>query len=250
MTASTPDAEQSATQDPSAMTPTAAAWQALQAAIAGGVILPAAPDYESVRKPAMARFENIRPAATNMTTIIVPTLSTQRLTLRGFTAADLDALAPIYADPEVSRYLGDGTPADRAATWRALAGMLGHWQLRGYGMWALIEQATGRLIGRAGLYNPEGWPGLEAGWLLARDRWGRGFATEAGRAVLTYGFTHLSADHVISLIHPANTASIRVAERLGERLERELDLKGQRALVCGINRQRWRHGRQEQTRSI
>jgi hypothetical protein len=98
--------------------------------------------------------------------------------------------------------------------------MLGHWQLRGYGMWALIEQATGRLIGRAGLYNPEGWPGLEAGWLLARDRWGRGFATEAGRAVLTYAFTHLSADHVISLIHPANTASIRVAERLGERLER------------------------------
>jgi RimJ/RimL family protein N-acetyltransferase len=95
--------------------------------------------------------------ATNMTTIIIPTLSSQRLTLRGFTAADLDALAPIYADPEVSRYIGDGTPADRAATWRALAGMLGHWQLRGYGEWALIEQATGRLIGRAGLYNPEGW---------------------------------------------------------------------------------------------
>ncbi len=61
-----------------------------------------------------------------MTTITIPTLSTKRLTLRGFTAADLDALAPIYADPQVSRYIGDGTPADRAATWRALAGMLGH----------------------------------------------------------------------------------------------------------------------------
>src|SRR6266508_3192330 len=180
--------------------------------------------------------------ATTMTTITIPTLSTQRLILRGFTAADLDALAPIYADPQVSRYIGDGTPADRAAT-----------------LWALIEQATGRLIGRAGLYNPEGWPGLEAGWLLARDRWGCGFATEAGHAILAYAFTQLSADHVISLIHPANTASIRVAQRLGERLEREMVLKGQRALVYGINRQRWQQGQQgqqgqqeqqEQTRSI
>jgi len=188
--------------------------------------------------------------ATNMTTITIPTLSSQRLTLRGFTAADLDALAPIYADPEVSRYIGDGTPADRAATWRALAGMLGHWQLRGYGEWALIEQATGRLIGRAGLYNPEGWPGLEAGWLLARDRWGCGFATEAGHAILAYAFTQLGADHVISLIRPANTASIRVAQRLGERLERELNLRGQPVLVYGINRQRWRQGQQEQTRPI
>jgi RimJ/RimL family protein N-acetyltransferase len=57
---------------------------------------------------------------------------------------------------------------------------------------------------------------LEAGWLLARDRWSRGFATEAGRAILAYALTQPSADHVISLIHPANTASIRVAERLGE----------------------------------
>jgi RimJ/RimL family protein N-acetyltransferase len=185
-----------------------------------------------------------------MTTITIPTLSTQRLTLRGFTAADLDALAPIYADPEVNRYIGDGTPADRAATWRALAGMLGHWQLRGYGMWALIERATGRLIGRAGLYNPEGWPGLEAGWLLARDCWGRGFATEAGHAVLAYAFTQVGADHLISLIRPGNTASIRVAERLGERLERESDLMGHRTLVYGINRERWQQGRQEQTRSI
>ena len=182
-----------------------------------------------------------------MTTITIPALSTQRLTLRGFTAADLDALAPIYADPQVSRYIGDGTPANRAATWRALAGMLGHWQLRGYGMWALIEQATGRLIGRAGLYNPEGWPGLEAGWVLARDRWGRGFATEAGHVVLAYAFTQLGADHLISLIHPGNTASIRVAERLGERLEREIDLNGQRALVFGISHQRWQQRQEAQT---
>jgi RimJ/RimL family protein N-acetyltransferase len=187
---------------------------------------------------------------TNMTTISIPTLSTPRLTLRCFTAADLDALAAIHADPEVNRYIGDGSPADRVTTWRALAGMLGHWQLRGYGRWALIEQATGRLIGQVGLHNPEGWPGLEAGWLLARDRWGHGFATEAGHAVLAYAFGQLGADHLISLIRPANTASIRVAQRLGERLEREMDFRGQQALVYGIDRHRWQQGQQHQTRSI
>ncbi|HZD68502.1 MAG TPA: GNAT family N-acetyltransferase [Actinomycetes bacterium] len=82
-----------------------------------------------------------------MTTITIPTPSTQRLTLRGFAAADLDALAPIYADPQGQPLHRRWHPADRAATWRALAGMLGHWQLHGYGMWALIERATGRLIG-------------------------------------------------------------------------------------------------------
>jgi RimJ/RimL family protein N-acetyltransferase len=120
--------------------------------------------------------------------------------------------------------------------------MLGHWQLGGYGMWALIEQATGRLIGRAGLYNPEGWPRLEAGWLLARDRWGRGFATEAGHAILAYAFTQLSAEHVISLIHPANTASIRVAERLGERPYAHVEWPEGACLldVYAIGRDQWR----------
>lgn len=114
-------------------------------------------------------------------------------------------------------------------------------------MWALIERATGRLIGRAGLYNPEGWPGLEAGWLLARDRWGQGLATEAGHAILAYAFTQLGVDHLISLIHPANTASIRVAERLGERLERQIDLNDQRALLYGISHQRWQQRQEVQT---
>ena len=71
-------------------------------------------------------------------------------------------------------------------------------------------------MGRIGLWNPKGWPGLEVGWLLARSRWGEGLATEGGRRALAWAFDMLAADHVISLIRPENVASIRVAEKLGE----------------------------------
>jgi RimJ/RimL family protein N-acetyltransferase len=108
---------------------------------------------------------------------------------------------------------------------------LGHWQLRGYGQWALVERGTEKLVGRAGLWRPEEWPGLEIGWLLARPQWGRGFATEAARAALAYGRDVVGADRVISLIRPENTPSIRVAERLGESYERTIELYGAAACV-------------------
>lgn len=145
-------------------------------------------------------------------------LETERLTLRPFAGKDLDAYAAMCADPEVMRYMGSGgRPMSRAAVWRAMASYLGHWQLRGYGFWALEEKATGRMIGHAGLWRPEGWPGLEVGWLLERAVWGRGLATESGRAALAHAFRVLGADRVVSIIHPENARSIRVAERLGER---------------------------------
>jgi RimJ/RimL family protein N-acetyltransferase len=113
---------------------------------------------------------------------------------------------------------------------------LGHWSLRGYGQWALVERATGEVVGRAGLWEPEGWPGLEVGWLLARRHWGRGFATEGGRAAIAHAFGELGAEHVISVIRPDNTPSIRVAERLGETYERTITLAGAAADVFGIAR--------------
>jgi len=171
----------------------------------------------------------------------IPVLATERLLLRGFAEDDLEAFAAIAADPEVNRYLG-GKPLDRAGAWRSIAFLLGHWQLRGYGSWALVERASGRLVGRAGLHNPEGWPGLEVGWMVARDRWGQGLATEAGRAALDYAFGVLAADHVISVIDPANAASIRVAEKLGETFERLTDLAiaDHPVALYGIPRHRWR----------
>src|SRR5688500_6966706 len=146
------------------------------------------------------------------------TLETDRLTLRMFREEDLDAYAAICADPEVMRYLGEGKTLSRAEAWRQMALIIGHWQLRGYGFWAVEERATGALLGRIGFFNPEGWPGFELGWMLRRASWGKGYATEGARRALAHAFTEMGREHVISLIFPANTASIRVAERLGEAL--------------------------------
>ena len=140
------------------------------------------------------------------------------------------------ADPEVMRFMGDGHTFDREEAWKAIAGFLGHWQLRGYGLWAVEERDTGRLVGRCGLYNPEGWPGLEVGWLLERSCWGLGYATEAGRASLEHAWHELGATHVISLIHPDNAASIRVAERLGETFERSITRHDLPVSIYGVDR--------------
>ena len=163
-------------------------------------------------------------------------LQTERLRLRALQPADLDAFAAMYADPEVMRFLEDGRPLGRGAAWRMMAVHLGHWDLRGYGQWALEERASGSLVGRAGLWQPEGWPGLEVGWLLGRPFWGRGYATEAGRAAIGHAFGELGATKVISLIRPDNHPSVRVAQRLGESFERAIDLHGAPALVYARSR--------------
>jgi RimJ/RimL family protein N-acetyltransferase len=168
------------------------------------------------------------------------TLETDRLILRMFREADLDAYAAISADPEVMRYLGDGKPLDRPNSWRQIAMILGHWQLRGYGLLAIEEKATGTLVGRAGFFEPEGWPGFELAWMLRRDSWGKGYATEAARRLLRHAFTEMKRERVISLIREGNAPSIRVAERLGERLEGRAEIFGKEALVYAIDRAAWR----------
>jgi RimJ/RimL family protein N-acetyltransferase len=156
----------------------------------------------------------------------IPILETERLRMRAFRDADLDAYAAMCADPEVMRYLGTGVTLDRSESWRSMAGFLGHWALRGYGMWALEEKATGTLVGRSGFLNPEGWPGFELGWTLGRPFWGKGFASEAARRALDYAFAELGRQRVISLIRPANTPSMRVADRLGMVRAGEVQLLG------------------------
>jgi RimJ/RimL family protein N-acetyltransferase len=164
------------------------------------------------------------------------TLETERLIMRMWRDADFEEYAELCADPEVMRYLG-GKVFDRTEAWRQMASMIGHWYLRGYGIWAVEEKDSGRLAGRIGCINPEGWPGFEVGWTLKREFWGKGYASEAGRRALEYGFNELDKPHVISLIHPENRASIRVAERLGETLEGNARVFDTDVLVYGIDRQ-------------
>jgi len=165
------------------------------------------------------------------------TLQTERLTLRMLRDDDLDGYAELYADVEAARYIGGGGRAlSRAEAWRNMAMVVGHWQLRGYGMWAAVETRSQAFVGRIGFINPEGWPGFELGWALVPRYRGLGYATEGARAALEYAFRDLDRDHVISLIHPDNTRSLRVAERLGERFERTVVVEGVETLVYGIRR--------------
>ena len=141
-------------------------------------------------------------------------LETSRLRLRQFTMDDLDDLARLFADPDVVRYLGkDGKPVEREETEQALASMIRHWERHGCGRWAVINQADGRLIGSAGLRLYEGVPELV--YLLDKDYWGRGLATEIARACLRFGFEELNQDLIIAFVRPLNRASHRVLAKVG-----------------------------------
>jgi RimJ/RimL family protein N-acetyltransferase len=166
-------------------------------------------------------------------------VTTDRLVLRMLREADFESYAQMCGDPEVMRYIGDGQPLSRPMAWRNLALMVGHWSLRGYGLWGVEERATGALVGRAGFWNPDGWPGFELGWMLRRSSWGLGYATEAARAALRFAFTRMARPQVISLIHPDNAASVRVAERSGERPAGSAEVLGTTVLVYRITRDEW-----------
>jgi RimJ/RimL family protein N-acetyltransferase len=146
---------------------------------------------------------------------MIPELMTPRLRLRAFLPNDFEAYAAMMADPEVTRYLGDGQPLNRADAWRQMAVYLGHWMLKGFGIWAVEERATNTFIGRIGCFEPEGFPGFEVGYTLAKHAWGRGYAREGAGTALRFARETLGRTDIISLIRPGNVASMRVAESLG-----------------------------------
>ena len=156
---------------------------------------------------------------------MIPRIETERLLLRGFEERDLGAYAAITANPEVMRYMGRG-PFDREEAWREIALYLGHFELRGYTHWALELLETGELVGRCGPWFPEGWPELEVGWLLGREHWGKGYATEAAGAALEFVWDELDAERAVSMVVPGNDRSVRVARRLGGRPDGRATLRG------------------------
>jgi RimJ/RimL family protein N-acetyltransferase len=173
--------------------------------------------------------------------LAIPTLETERLLLRPFSESDVEPMLEILQDPDVVHYVGDRHVPTRQETWRMVAGWLGHWELRGYGQWAIEERASNQLVGRAGIINPADWPGPEVGYLLGKAWWGRGFATEGARAAMDWGFGEIGfgfAD-LLSLIDPANKRSIAVATRLGESARGETEIMGHHVLVYGISRAEW-----------
>ncbi len=142
-----------------------------------------------------------------------PIIETARLTLRPPIQADLDGWAQLAADATAMRFLG-GAQA-RSVAWRSMATVAGSWALRDFGMFSVVERATGRWIGCVGPWQPEGWPGTEVGWSLGREAWGRGYATEAATAAMSWAVGTLGWSDIIHVIDPGNVASVAVATRLG-----------------------------------
>jgi RimJ/RimL family protein N-acetyltransferase len=156
----------------------------------------------------------------NVPPVQVPTIETARLRLRPHRRDDFEPLVTMWADPAVVRYFG-GTPTPRDEVWVKLQRIVGHWQLVGYGYWALEDKATGRFVGELGYADNmraiepsfDGIP--EIGWALTADVHGRGLATEAVKAVVAWGDEKFGAAQTWCMINPDNAPSIRVAEKFG-----------------------------------
>lgn len=146
----------------------------------------------------------------------MPELRTDRLILRRWRDSDLEPWAALNADPEVREHLGE--PLTREQSDASVAAFQAEFDERGYGWWAVEVQATGEFIGFAGLDKvDDGLPftGVEIGWRLARSAWGKGYATEAARAVLTYGFETVGLPEILAVTTATNVRSQAVMRRLG-----------------------------------
>jgi RimJ/RimL family protein N-acetyltransferase len=155
--------------------------------------------------------------------------TTERLLLRAFRESDLDAVFALHNDPLASRFDPSGPLRSRDAARELLALWLADWSQRGIGYWAVERrEAPGVVVGTGGLRHKEveGRPVLNLAYRLTPSTWGSGYATEVARAALKVAREHLPAVPVVAIIHPDNTPSIRVAERLGLRLERIIPYEG------------------------
>lgn len=153
----------------------------------------------------------------------IPVIQTQDLILRGYREDDFEALAAFGASPRAGFV---GGPHDRWASWRAFLAGVGHWALRGFGMWVVEHRETGRVAGRVGMILNDGWHEPELGWHIYDGFEGRGYAYQSTRAARHHAARHMGLDRVISYIDAQNIRSIRLAHRLGATFEREAILLG------------------------
>jgi RimJ/RimL family protein N-acetyltransferase len=156
-----------------------------------------------------------------------PVIVTDRLLLREWRNTDVDPFAAMNSDPRVMQYFPETYSEER--TRRFVARIEACWSERGYGLWAVERQDTGRFIGYVGLwpatFPAHVTPAVEVGWRLAADQWGHGYATEAARASLGYGFDTVGLDEIVSFTSGLNVRSWRVMERLGMRRDASGDFE-------------------------
>jgi RimJ/RimL family protein N-acetyltransferase len=163
-------------------------------------------------------------------------LETERLLLRPVALADVDDYIALQDDPEVTRFV---SALGRPEAEERLRVAEREWRERGHGMFAVVDRRDGRFLGRCGLrYWPQ-FDEIEVGWVLRRDAWGRGYATEAARAILDWGFDALPVPYITAMIDLDNERSIRVADRLGLSPLRRDILADRPVTVYSIAREAW-----------
>ena len=157
-------------------------------------------------------------------------------TMRSLCISDLDALAAIWADPEVTRFLPSrGLPILKADVEKSLMSFIHHWQERRYGIWA-IEDNSSEMVGYCGLRYLDELDEVEVLYGLARSYWGKGIATQAAKASISYGFDVVALDRIIALVLPENIASKRVIEKAGLLYEKQIHIFGLDALYYSLSR--------------
>ncbi|MEE1783713.1 GNAT family N-acetyltransferase [Streptomyces sp. SP17BM10] len=172
-------------------------------------------------------------------------IETPRLILRRWREEDVAPMAAINGDPEVMRWIADGRPLAEADTRRFTALVEQRWDEQGFGLFALEVRETGELAGFTGLavphFLPEVLPAVEVGWRLARTFWGRGYATEAAREAVRFGFEDCGLDRLVSIAQIGNTASEHVMDKLGMVVERETTTPatGRRVRVHELTREQY-----------
>lgn len=144
-----------------------------------------------------------------------PTIITPRLLLRAFTHQDVVPLHRLLSGEGVLRYFPKAEPPSLDRVEKMISRLLTHWEERGYGLWAVESRSTEELMGRCGLQHVPETDEIEVDFILGRDFWGEGFATEAGQASVRYGFEDLGLESLVGIVHPENNASQRVLEKLG-----------------------------------
>jgi RimJ/RimL family protein N-acetyltransferase len=144
----------------------------------------------------------------------IPRIETARLSLRPFTHGDLDDLLLVFGDPEVMRYISGGKPRSREDTETGLLRTIEGWKKRGFGFWAVTRKGREKLIGYCGLVPLDDTPEIGVAYGFAKSEWGQGFASEASRASLRFGFEELKLERIVAVVHPENISSKRVLEKL------------------------------------
>lgn len=174
-------------------------------------------------------------------------IETERLLLRPPRPEDAADLTVAYGDPETMRFMGDGSTQTEEQVEQAIRFWLGRWEKNGIGLFALESRETGRVVGRSGflVWDTASWEtssfdeageraDVELGWMVAREHWGHGYATEAATALRDWGAAERGLSRLISLIRPGNVRSVRVAEKIGERYEGEIVMGGLPAMLYAL----------------